>query len=131
MGATSPVHTHRDSSQASNRETQAYPKCASCSKAICGTGVLCSCLNQAPYQVECLSSVVEACLLPPHLWPQVLEAILLHVQQLEQLLSILQEGCFSRSVPVTVQGSGRVEPWLWEKATVGFSFQNADPSDQS
>lgn len=49
----------------------------------------------APYQVECLTGVVEVSSVPSHRWPQVLEAILLHGQQIEELLSILQEGCFS------------------------------------
>lgn len=42
------------------------------------------------YQIECLTSA-EVSLVPPHLWPQVLDAILLHVQQLEQLLGILHQ----------------------------------------
>jgi CRP-like cAMP-binding protein len=40
-----------------------------------------------PYHVECLTSV-EASLLPADLWHQALDALLLHVQQVEELLSI-------------------------------------------
>ncbi len=40
-----------------------------------------------PYQVECLTKV-EASLLPVDLWHQALDALLLHVQQVEELLSI-------------------------------------------
>jgi CRP-like cAMP-binding protein len=41
-----------------------------------------------PYQIECLTSV-EAILLPPPYWHQSLEALLLHVQQSEELLLIV------------------------------------------
>lgn len=40
-----------------------------------------------PYQIECLTSV-EATQIPAHLWYQALDAILLHIQQGEELLSI-------------------------------------------
>lgn len=42
----------------------------------------------SPYQVECLTSV-EASILPSHLWHQVLDAELRHIQQAEELLSIV------------------------------------------
>lgn len=41
-----------------------------------------------PYQIECLTSV-EMSILPSELWHQELEAMLLHVQQAEELLSIV------------------------------------------
>lgn len=41
-----------------------------------------------PYQIECLTNV-EVSILPAHLWHQVLDTILLHVQQVEKLLSII------------------------------------------
>jgi len=44
----------------------------------------------SPYQIECLTSV-EASLVPAHLWHQVLDSILLHGQQVEELLSILHQ----------------------------------------
>lgn len=40
-----------------------------------------------PYQVECLTNV-EASLLSDDLWHQALDTLLLHVQQVEELLSI-------------------------------------------
>ena len=42
-----------------------------------------------PYQIECLTHV-EVSILPVHLWYQVLDALLLHVQQAEEILSIVQ-----------------------------------------
>jgi len=45
-----------------------------------------------PYQIECLTSV-EVSLLPSERWHQALDAILLHIQQSEELLNIVrQEG---------------------------------------
>ncbi|WP_016950127.1 Crp/Fnr family transcriptional regulator [Anabaena sp. PCC 7108] len=41
-----------------------------------------------PYQIECLTSV-EASIVPPHLWYQDVDALLCHIQQAEELLSIL------------------------------------------
>ena len=41
-----------------------------------------------PYQIECLTSV-ETTILPPHFWQQTLETMLLHIQQSEELLSII------------------------------------------
>jgi CRP-like cAMP-binding protein len=41
-----------------------------------------------PYQIECLSSV-EMIILPSGLWYQALDAMLLHIQQAEELLSIV------------------------------------------
>lgn len=44
----------------------------------------------SPYRMECLTSV-EVSPVPPHQWPQVLDAILLHGQQTEELLNILHQ----------------------------------------
>ncbi|AKG23408.1 Crp/Fnr family transcriptional regulator [Calothrix sp. 336/3] len=41
-----------------------------------------------PYQIECLTSV-EVTLVPPHLWNQDVNALLTHIQQAEELLSIV------------------------------------------
>jgi CRP-like cAMP-binding protein len=41
-----------------------------------------------PYQIECLSSV-EVSILPPELWHQAFDALLSHIQQSEELLSIV------------------------------------------
>lgn len=41
-----------------------------------------------PYQIECLTSV-EMTILPSGLWEQALDAMLLHIQQAEELLSIV------------------------------------------
>lgn len=41
-----------------------------------------------PYQIECLTSV-EVSILPAGLWYQALDAMLLHIQQAEELLSIV------------------------------------------
>ncbi len=41
-----------------------------------------------PYQIECLSSV-RASVLPLHLWYLALNAVLRHIQQVEELLSIV------------------------------------------
>lgn len=41
-----------------------------------------------PYQIECLTSV-ETSILPSHLWHQILGSMLLHIQQSEELLSII------------------------------------------
>jgi CRP-like cAMP-binding protein len=41
-----------------------------------------------PYQIECLTSV-EASVVPPHLWHQDINALLSHIQQAEELLSIV------------------------------------------
>ncbi|WP_071188991.1 Crp/Fnr family transcriptional regulator [Trichormus sp. NMC-1] len=41
-----------------------------------------------PYQIECLTSV-EASILPPHLWHEDINALLCHIQQAEELLTIL------------------------------------------
>ncbi len=41
-----------------------------------------------PYQIECLTSV-EMSILPSELWKQELEAMLSHIQQAEELLSIV------------------------------------------
>ncbi len=40
-----------------------------------------------PYQIECLTSV-EMSILPSELWKQALDAMLLHIQQTEELLNI-------------------------------------------
>lgn len=49
-----------------------------------------------PYQIECLTSV-EVSLLPSERWHQSLDAILLHIQQSEELLNIVrQEGVHRR-----------------------------------
>ena len=42
----------------------------------------------SPYQIECLTSV-EVSILPEALWYQALDAIVLHIQQIEELLSIV------------------------------------------
>lgn len=41
-----------------------------------------------PYQIECLTSV-ETSILPPQLWHYASDAMLLHIQQSEELLSII------------------------------------------
>ena len=41
-----------------------------------------------PYQIECLTSV-ETSILPSQLWHQILDSMLLHIQQSEELLSII------------------------------------------
>ncbi|OUL27889.1 Crp/Fnr family transcriptional regulator [Nostoc sp. 106C] len=41
-----------------------------------------------PYQIECLSNV-EVSIVPPHLWYQDVTALLSHIQQAEELLSIV------------------------------------------
>jgi CRP-like cAMP-binding protein len=41
-----------------------------------------------PYQIECLTSV-EASIISSELWHQTLDAMLLHIQQSEELLSII------------------------------------------
>jgi CRP-like cAMP-binding protein len=41
-----------------------------------------------PYQIECLTSV-EVTVLPPHLWHQDINALVSHIQQAEELLSIV------------------------------------------
>lgn len=41
-----------------------------------------------PYQIECLTSV-EMSILPPEMWYQALDAMLVHIQQGEELLSII------------------------------------------
>lgn len=41
-----------------------------------------------PYQIECLTSV-ETTIIPPQLWHQILDSMLLHIQQSEELLSII------------------------------------------
>jgi CRP-like cAMP-binding protein len=41
-----------------------------------------------PYQIECLTSV-EANIVPSHLWHQDIDALLCHIQQAEELLSII------------------------------------------
>ncbi|TAE61281.1 MAG: Crp/Fnr family transcriptional regulator [Nostocales cyanobacterium] len=43
-----------------------------------------------PYQIECLTSV-EATIIPPHLWHEEIKALLSHIQQGEELLSILHQ----------------------------------------
>jgi CRP-like cAMP-binding protein len=40
-----------------------------------------------PYEIECLTSV-EVVLIPPELWHEVLEAIMLHAQQTKELLYV-------------------------------------------
>ncbi len=47
-----------------------------------------------PYEVECLTSV-EMSVLPSGLWYQSLDAILLHIQQTEELLSIVHRNPMS------------------------------------
>ena len=41
-----------------------------------------------PYQIECLTAV-EVSVIPPHLWHQDIDALLSHIQQAEELLSIV------------------------------------------
>ncbi len=41
-----------------------------------------------PYQIECLTNV-EVSVLPPHIWNQYTDALLSHIQQSEELLSIV------------------------------------------
>ncbi len=41
-----------------------------------------------PYQIECLTGV-EVSIVPPHLWHQNINALLSHIQQAEDLLSIM------------------------------------------
>ncbi|WP_242037859.1 Crp/Fnr family transcriptional regulator [Tolypothrix sp. FACHB-123] len=41
-----------------------------------------------PYQIECLTNV-EVSVVPPHLWYQDVNALLSHIQQAEELLSIV------------------------------------------
>ncbi|MEH2051101.1 Crp/Fnr family transcriptional regulator [Nostoc sp.] len=41
-----------------------------------------------PYQIECLTGV-EVSIVPPHLWHQEINALLSHIQQAEDLLSIV------------------------------------------
>lgn len=41
-----------------------------------------------PYQIECLTSV-ETSIIPPQLWHQTMDAMLSHIQQSEELLSII------------------------------------------
>ncbi|BAY75843.1 Crp/Fnr family transcriptional regulator [Nostoc linckia NIES-25] len=41
-----------------------------------------------PYQIECLTGV-EVSIVPPHLWHQDIDALLSHIQQAEDLLSIV------------------------------------------
>ncbi|MBD2776429.1 Crp/Fnr family transcriptional regulator [Iningainema tapete] len=41
-----------------------------------------------PYQIECLTSV-EVSVVPPHLWSQDINSLLFHIQQAEELLSIV------------------------------------------
>ncbi len=41
-----------------------------------------------PYQIECLTSV-EVSIMPPHLWHQDINGLLSHIQQAEELLSIV------------------------------------------
>ncbi|NET02085.1 MAG: Crp/Fnr family transcriptional regulator [Sphaerospermopsis sp. SIO1G2] len=43
-----------------------------------------------PYQIECLTSV-EATMIPLHLWHEEIKALLSHIQQGEELLSILHQ----------------------------------------
>jgi CRP-like cAMP-binding protein len=45
-----------------------------------------SCIE--PYQLECLTSV-EVSIIPPQLWREDIDALILHVQQAEELLSIV------------------------------------------
>lgn len=40
------------------------------------------------YEIECLTAV-EAVLLPPHVWHEATEALILHVQRAEELIEIL------------------------------------------
>ncbi|NMG07063.1 Crp/Fnr family transcriptional regulator [Brasilonema sp. UFV-L1] len=44
--------------------------------------------NVKPYQIECLTSV-EVSAIPPHLWSQDVHALFSHIQQAEELLSII------------------------------------------
>ncbi|MFN6483807.1 MULTISPECIES: Crp/Fnr family transcriptional regulator [unclassified Nostoc] len=43
-----------------------------------------------PYQIECLTGV-ELSIVPPHLWHQDINALLSHIQQSEDLLSIVHQ----------------------------------------
>jgi len=48
-----------------------------------------------PYQIECLTSV-EMSILPSELWSQLLDAMLSHIQQTEELLNIAHQKPVSR-----------------------------------
>lgn len=61
----------------------------------------------SPYQIECLTSV-EVSLIPAHLWHQVLDAIVLHGQQVEELLGILHQ----QRIPIRLQ---QLLGWLVQK----------------
>ncbi|MGM3308511.1 Crp/Fnr family transcriptional regulator [Anabaena sp. WFMT] len=50
-----------------------------------------------PYQIECLTSV-EASIVPPHIWHEDIQALLCHIQQAEQLISILHQKPTSRKL---------------------------------
>ncbi|MEA5549827.1 Crp/Fnr family transcriptional regulator [Anabaena cylindrica UHCC 0172] len=43
-----------------------------------------------PYQIECLTSV-EASIIPHHIWHEDIKALLRHIQQAEELISILHQ----------------------------------------
>jgi CRP-like cAMP-binding protein len=60
-----------------------------------------------PYQIECLTSV-EVSLLPPHMWYQVTDAMMSHIQRGEELLSIIH------SRPVTLR-LWQLLGWLAQK----------------
>ncbi|BAZ42825.1 Crp/Fnr family transcriptional regulator [Calothrix sp. NIES-4101] len=47
-----------------------------------------------PYQIECLTSV-EVSIIPPHLWYQNVNAMISHIQQSEELLSIVHRKTIS------------------------------------
>lgn len=47
-----------------------------------------------PYQIECLTNV-EVSILPEELWHQALDAMLWHIQQVEELLSIVHQNPIS------------------------------------
>jgi len=59
------------------------------------------------YQIECVTSV-EVSLVPAHLWHQVLDAIVLHTQQTEELLYILHQ----QRIPLRLQ---QLLGWLAQK----------------
>ncbi|CAA9558431.1 cAMP-binding proteins - catabolite gene activator and regulatory subunit of cAMP-dependent protein kinases [uncultured Synechococcales cyanobacterium] len=59
------------------------------------------------YQIECVTSV-EVSLVPAHLWHQVLDKIVLHGQQVEELLYILHQ----QRIPLRLQ---QLLGWLAQK----------------
>jgi CRP-like cAMP-binding protein len=60
-----------------------------------------------PYKIECLTSV-EASIIPPYLWHENVQALLSHIQQTEELLSIVHRH------PISLR-LWRFLVWLGEK----------------